>query len=181
MTRRARVRLIVLALVALPLGGCSGKAASLVFPLDDPIYPGGQKRPQADIVRFMEQEVMPWARVALGPIKTGPASVTCLTCHGVDGEERGWQMPGVLRLPRPELRDQGWEVFGGTLDAQIRNAIYGYAASTPEKEKLTGYMRQIVTPGMARLLGRPAFDFTRSYEYNRERLALGCYHCHRVK
>jgi len=36
-------------------------------------------------------------------------------------------------------------------------------------------------PGMAALLHRPAYDFTRSYEHNRSRNALGCYHCHRVR
>ena len=180
MTRRAGLQLLALALVALSLGGCSGKASAVVFPPDDPIYPGGLKRPRADIVRFMEQDVMPWARVALGPFKSGPASITCQTCHGPDGEDREWQMPAVARLPQPDLRDQGWEAFGGTMDAQMRNAIYGYLTS-PEKEMLTAYMRKIVMPGMARVLGRPAFDFTQSYEYNRARVAFGCYHCHRVK
>jgi hypothetical protein len=42
-------------------------------------------------------------------------------------------------------------------------------------------MRQVVMPGMARLLHRPPYDFTRSYEYNRTRAAFGCYHCHRVR
>ena len=45
---------------------------------------------------------------------------------------------------------------------------------------LGGYMREVVMPGMARLLHRPAYDFTRPYEYNRSRRALGCYHCHQV-
>ena len=180
MTRRAGLRLLALALVALSLSGCSGRASAVVFPPDDPIYPGGLKRPRADIVRFMEQDVLPWARVALGPIKYGPNSVTCETCHGLDTDDRGWQMPAVAKLPQPDLRNQGWEAFGGTMDAQMRNAIYGYLA-IPEKEKLTAYMRAIVMPGMARVLGRPAYDFSRSYEYNRARLAFGCYHCHRVK
>jgi hypothetical protein len=42
-------------------------------------------------------------------------------------------------------------------------------------------MREIVMPGMARLLRRPPYDFTRPYDYNRSHLAFGCYHCHRVK
>jgi hypothetical protein len=41
-------------------------------------------------------------------------------------------------------------------------------------------MREVVLPGMARILKRPAYDFTRSYEYNRRRAGFGCYHCHRV-
>jgi hypothetical protein len=42
-------------------------------------------------------------------------------------------------------------------------------------------MREVVMPGMAQLLRRPAYDFTQPYDYNRSRHALGCYHCHRVK
>ena len=42
-------------------------------------------------------------------------------------------------------------------------------------------MREVVMPGMARLLGRAAYDFTRPYEFNRSHFAFGCYHCHQVK
>jgi hypothetical protein len=71
-------------------------------------------------------------------------------------------------------------VYGGTMDAQMRNAIYGYTAESENQAK-AGYMREIVMPGMARLLRRPPYDFTRPYDYNRSHLAFGCYHCHRVK
>jgi hypothetical protein len=43
------------------------------------------------------------------------------------------------------------------------------------------YMRQVVMPGMARLMKRPAYDFAKSYEYNRSQAAVGCYHCHLVE
>ncbi len=69
--------------VALDLG-CT--ATSLGPVLDDPMYANGTKRSQAEIVEFMKQEVMPWARVALGRIKGGPNSIICVTCHGPDGE-----------------------------------------------------------------------------------------------
>jgi hypothetical protein len=175
----ASLALVLVAIFGVAIG-LHGKAAAIVFAPDDPIYPGGEKRPRADIVRFMEQEVLPWARVALGPIKGGPDRITCLTCHGVDAEARAWQMPAVARLPQPDLRNQGWETFGGMMDTQMRNAIYGYVAE-PEKQTRAAYMREVVMPGMARVLRRPAYDFTRSYEYNRTRLAFGCYHCHQVK
>ena len=42
-------------------------------------------------------------------------------------------------------------------------------------------MRSSVMPEMARLLGRPAYDFTQSYQDNRVRAAVGCYHCHQVE
>jgi len=146
----------------------------------DPIYPDGRKASPDAITLFMEQDVMPWARVALAPLKGGADKVTCATCHGRDARSRGWRMPAVASLPEPDVRQKGWELYGGVLDAQMRNAIYGYLAESDNQRK-AGYMRDTVMPGMARLLHRPAYDFTRTYEYNRSRLAFGCYHCHRVK
>jgi hypothetical protein len=128
----------------------------------------------------MESDVMPWARRALAPIVGRRSAVTCETCHDDDASSREWSMPAVAALPQPDVRDAGWERYGGTMDAQMRNAIYGYLANS-EKQTKAGYMREVVMPGMARLLHRPAYDFTRTYAYNRSRLAFGCYHCHRVK
>jgi hypothetical protein len=90
-------------------------------------------------------------------------------------------MPSVARLPEPFFRQIGWEAEtgGAGMDSQMRNAIYGYFAQADNQAK-AGYMREIVMPGMARLLHRPAYDFTQSYEYNRTHFAFGCYHCHRV-
>jgi hypothetical protein len=42
-------------------------------------------------------------------------------------------------------------------------------------------MREVVMPGMAKLLRRPAYDFTKTYELNRRQGAFGCYHCHRME
>jgi hypothetical protein len=89
-------------------------------------------------------------------------------------------MPAVAALPEPHFRELGWELNGRSLDAQVRNAIYGYLAES-DKQSRAAYMREVVLPGMARVLHRPPYDFTRSYEYNRTRAALGCYHCHRVQ
>jgi hypothetical protein len=123
---------------------------------------------------------MPWARQALTPIVGSPEKVTCGTCHGQHADANAWQMPAVAALPRPVVREAGWENFGGPIDAQMRNAFYGYSAD-PAKASRAGYMREVVMPGMAGLLHRPAYDFTRTYEYNREQFAFGCYHCHKVK
>jgi len=169
--------LVFASIVAL-VAGLHGKSPAIAYAPDDAIYPGGVKRDRADIVRFMETDVMPWARQALAPIVG--ANVACGTCHGAQADANGWQMPAVAALPRPVLREAGWENFGAPIDAQMRNAFYGYAAE-PAKASRAGYMREIVMPGMARLLHRPAYDFTRTYEYNRERFAFGCYHCHKVK
>ena len=146
---------------------------------DDPIAPSGNRRSMRDIAGFMEAEVMPFARQALGPI-VGRANVACETCHGEDAPARGWQMPGVRALPEPEVRFAGMERAAFPLDPQIRNAIYGYLA---EEDKLptAAYMRAVVMPGMAKVMRRPAYDFTKTYSYNRSRVAVGCYHCHRVQ
>jgi len=160
--------------------GLHGKAEALVYSPDDSIYPNGEKRSRAEIEEFMQRDVMPWARVTLGRIKGGPDRMTCETCHGGHAEARGWQMPSVAALPLPDVRNRGWERYSDAMDAQMRNAIYGYIAE-PEKQARAAYMREVVMPGMARLLQRPPYDFTKPYAYNRSRVAFGCYHCHRVR
>ena len=170
---------ILIAMFAVVIG-FHGKVAPIAYAADDAIEPNGVKRSRDEIIRFMELDVMPWARAALGRIVGGPDRVTCETCHGAEPAQRGWQMPAVAALPQPDVKERGWEAYGGGMDAQMRNAIYGYLADS-EKQTKMGYMREVVMPGMARLLHRPAYDFTQSYDYNRSHHALGCYHCHRVK
>jgi hypothetical protein len=171
--------LILIALMAAVVIGPSGNAAPVIYAADDPIVPNGAKRDRQAIVRYMEQEVMPWARATLGPLKGGPDRVTCETCHGTQPAAHAWQMPGVAALPESDVAQRGWEVYG-TMNSEMRNAIYGYLAESDKQARAT-YMRAVVMPGMAGLLHRPAYDFTKSYDYNRSRHALGCYHCHRVK
>jgi len=181
-----RVREAIVAIAAVVVSvfaiviGLQGRARPIAFSPADPIAPNGEKRSDADIARFMEAEVMPWARSALAPIVGGADKVACATCHGRDARSRGWQMPAVAALPAPDVRDFGWERYNSAMDAQMRNAIYGYLAESDKQAKAT-YMREVVMPGMARLLHRPAYDFTRPYAENRARNAIGCYHCHRVK
>ena len=160
--------------------GLHGKTVTATFADDDAIAPNGTKREQVDIIRFMETDVMPWARATLGRLKGGPDRITCVTCHGSRAAAGLWTMPGVSALPLPDVRLRGWETYTSTMDAQMRNAIYGYLAESDNQTK-AAYMREVVVPGMAQLLHRPAYDFTRSYEYNRSRGALGCYHCHQVQ
>ena len=160
--------------------GVHGKPADVVYPGDDAIYPGGIKRDHESVVRFMETSVLPWARTALAPLVGSPDDVTCHTCHGDDSDAKAWSMPAVAALPKPDLVERGWERYSDSMDAQMRNAIYGYLAES-DKQSKAAYMREVVMPGMARLLGRPAYDFTQTYEYNRTHFAFGCYHCHQVK
>jgi hypothetical protein len=160
--------------------GLHGKSAPTAsYAADDPIYSDGHKRDRAEIVRYMREEIMPWARDTLGPLVGGSDRVKCETCHGRMAAERDWRMPAVAALPQPDLREKGWEQYGGPMDAQMRNAIYGYLAE-PDKQTRAAYMREMVLPGMARLLKRPPYDFTQPYAFNRSRLAFGCYHCHLI-
>jgi hypothetical protein len=165
---------------AVTVGLQSSAPAPVAFAWDDAISPHGQKRSEREITAFMESVVMPWAREVLGPVTGGPEHVTCQTCHGTDARERSWQMPAVAALPERHFLQLGWELSGARMDSQMRNAIYGYQAESDNQAR-AAYMRRVVMPGMARLLHRPPYDFTRSYEYNRTRAAFGCYHCHRVK
>ena len=128
--------------------GLHGTGAPISYPADDAIYPNGRKRDRDEIVRFMEKRVMPWARQALAPIVGSPDLVTCNTCHGADAGDAGWHMPAVAALPRPAVRAAGWENYGGAMDDQMRNAIYGYGAES-DRASRAAYMREVVMPGMA--------------------------------
>jgi hypothetical protein len=152
----------------------------IVYASDDSIVPEGARRSTEEIVAFMERDVMPFAREALGPLVGGADNVTCETCHGADAKARNWRMPGVRALPEPELRLAGLERARLWLDPQMRNAVYGYLAEE-DKQSIASYMRQVVMPGMAKLMHRPAYDFAQTYGYNRSRAAVGCYHCHLVE
>ena len=156
----------------------AARSSRISYPKDDAIYPNGVKRSRAEIVALMEQEVMPFAKKALAPIVGGEEKVTCLTCHGTDAEARDWRMPAVRRLPDPRILENITEErlrSGST----VQNAIYGYLAEKENQNKMR-WMRDVVMPGMARILHRPAYDFTRSYAYNQQRFAFGCYNCHRL-
>src|SRR5262249_32749898 len=82
--------LVIVAVFAVAIG-LHGTSAAVAFPDDDAIYPKGVKRDRDAIVRFMRDEVMPWARTALAPIVHGEERVRCETCHGRDAESREWR------------------------------------------------------------------------------------------
>lgn len=159
--------------------GVDGREPPRVHGPEDAIAPGGVKRSREDIVRFMEEDVMPWARAVLGPLKGGPSAVTCATCHGDQPDAQDWRMPAVARLPEPALRTFGSEVLHTRLDPQAHNALFGYLAEADNQSR-AAYMREVVLPGMARLLHREPYDFTKPYWHNRDRMTFGCYHCHKV-
>lgn len=165
--------IVLLTLVVIGIG-LSGHTVPVDYPADDAIRPGGVRRPTPEILAFMEHDVMPWASEALAPV-VGRNRVTCETCHGANADARDWAMPAVRALPEPAVR--ALEAVGS--DAQMRNALHGYLAEG-DNQAVAAYMRGVIVPGMAKLLRRPAYDFAQTYEYNRSRAALGCYHCHQV-
>jgi cytochrome c553 len=175
----AAVAVLVVVFAAIGLARVSS-LPPVVYEADDPVAPRGSRRSSSEIAAFMEREVMPFARSTLAPLVGGQDNVTCATCHGNDAEQRQWHMPGVRALPEPQLRLAGLERARLWLDPQMRNAVYGYLAEE-DKQSVAAYMRQVVMPGMARLMHRPAYDFAKSYGYNRSRAAVGCYHCHLVE
>jgi hypothetical protein len=166
---------LLLVTVVVIVIGLSGHAVPVGYPPDDAVRPGGVKRSEPAIRAFMESEVMPWARTALEPV-VGRGNVTCETCHGGDAGERRYAMPAVRALPEPAVRH--WAEAAGS-DSQMRNALHGYLAEG-DNLAIAAHMRRVVTPGMAALLRRPAYDFAQTYEFNRSRAAFGCYHCHMV-
>jgi hypothetical protein len=165
--------LLILTLIVIAIG-LSGHEVRVEYGPDDAVRPGGARRSDAEIRAFMEREVMPWAQHALGPV-VAPRAVTCETCHGKEAETRRWRMPAVRALPEPHVR----EMAAPGSDSQVRNALHGYLAEG-DNSAVAARMRGVVTPGMAALLRRPAYDFAQTYEYNRARAAFGCYHCHLV-
>ena len=123
---------------------------------------------------------MPWARAALAPIVGGADRVTCETCHGARRPHAALAHAGGRRAADAGRQRCAAGKGSGGMDAQMRNAIYGYIAES-DKQAKAAYMREVVMPGMARCSTVRPYDFTRPYDYNRSRLAFGCYHCHQVK
>jgi hypothetical protein len=155
--------------------GLHGTSAPLTrYAPADQIYPNGEKRTRVEIVRYMEDEIMPWARTTLGPLKGGSLRITCETCHGRNPEARDWRMPAVAALPRRmRLQDGNTTASYGRADAQ---RDHGYVAESTSRPRPVH--ARIVLPGMAQLLHRP--PTISDHAFNRSRQAFGCYHCHRV-
>ena len=66
---------------------------------------------QAEIIAFMETEVMPWARATLGPSQGRRGSRHLRDLPRRRSPTRGWRMPAVAALPQPDVRDRGWEIY----------------------------------------------------------------------
>ncbi len=83
--------------------------------------------------------------------EAGYEQFSCDTCHGKDGKERGYAMPAVATgaLPAP-----GSQSFKEILDTRIGR-----------------FMKDEVSPTMAKLMGKPAFDSARGHGF-------GCFDCH---
>src|SRR5262249_57578534 len=83
---------LLIAIFAVAIG-LRGNTAAVTYADDDALAPNGEKRSEADIIRFMETDVMPWARATFARLKGGADRVTCATCHGAQAAARGWRVP----------------------------------------------------------------------------------------
>lgn len=104
-------------------------------------------------LEYMTSTVMPRMKalfVAYDPHRY--ARMTCATCHGADGRERGWAMPNgdLLLEPSP------WNTTG--------------AAPADAPSERDAFMARSVAPEMARLLGRPYGPSSQT--------GFGCFGCH---
>ena len=91
---------------------------------DDPIYrQDGTKRPRDEIVALMTDEVMPFARDALGPVVGGGAYVTCETCHGKAPERVEYRIPAIAALPHTLDVGETTLQSAQTNDVQFQNAV----------------------------------------------------------
>jgi cytochrome c553 len=146
----------------------------------DPVrFPDGRKRPREEIVRFMRTEVLPFAKTYLAPVVGGADKVSCKTCHGNDPQARDFRMPAVAALPNTAIVGAMTRRSATETDVQLHNALVG-ELSDAGKAARAEYMRRVVLPKMAALLRRPTYDRLRTYEFNKERGAFGCYHCHEL-
>lgn len=154
--------------------------AEATYAEDDPIrFPDGRKRPREEIIQFMRRDVMPFAKKYLAPIVGGADQVSCETCHGKNPKARDFRMPAVAPLPNTVVVGAITRRSAEEEDVQLHNALVG-ELSDPGKAARAEYMRRVILPKMASILRRPLYDRLRTYEYNKERGAFGCYHCHQL-
>jgi len=122
----------------------------------------------------MEDEILPWARETLGPLKGGSDRVTCETCHGRRPATRDWRMPAVAALPQPDVKVRGWEQYGGPMDAQMRKRqSMGILPNPASRRRPRTCVKSSCLGWRACFIDRRRF--TRPYEFKRSRLAFGCY------
>ena len=150
-----------------------------VYAENDPIYyPDGTRKPFLSIKAYMQASVMPFAKEALGPV-VGDENVRCETCHGENPEARQYRMPAVSALPNSRRPGKAAQRSAASTDLQIHNAIVGHAHDF-ENAPIAEQMRRVVLPGMAKLLNRPVYDRSKTYQFNKANAAFGCYHCHQL-
>ena len=146
---------------------------------NDPIYyPDGTRKPFLAVKAYMQARVMPFAKEALGPV-VGNENVRCETCHGENPEARQYRMPAVSALPNSRRPGKSAQRSASSTDLQIHNAIVGHAHDF-ENAPIAEQMRRVVLPGMAKLLNRPVYDRSKTYQFNKANAAFGCYHCHQL-
>jgi cytochrome c553 len=108
--------------------------------------------------KYMKEVVMPKMQAlfaAHDPEEFG--TITCKTCHGEDGKERGFEMPSPSLYVLPATAAE-------------------FAALREKHPKMMKFMGEVVKPQMAALLGLPEFKPDAPQPD-----AFGCKACHTSK
>lgn len=151
--------LSLLAACATPPSAPQPASAAATKPAADAIV-GPPKVAWADMTKeqkgkFMKAVVMP----KMGPLfaKFDPdefKEVKCSTCHGKDPKANGFKMPSA------------------DLD-ELPSTPEGFAELAQKKPKMVAFMRDVVKPQMAAVLGLRDFDPSKPHEGG-----FGCMACH---
>ena len=128
--------------------------------------------------RFMEAEVMPWARATLGRLKGGRRSrdVRHVPRRGRPRRAAG----GCRRSPRCRSPTCGIAAGKPTRPAWTRRCATPSTATSPNpttRPRPRTCARSSCRAWRGSSIVRPTISRNR-YEYNRTQHALGCYHCH---
>ncbi len=106
--------------------------------------------------QFMKDVVMPKMRAAFTAWEPDEfREMKCGACHGAGAKDKTFKMPNP-KLPRLPTDEAGWAAL---------------AAEEPEALK---FMKEVVVPEMARLLGEAPYDPV-------TRKGFGCFECHTAK
>jgi hypothetical protein len=127
------------------------QARPIVKASDDPI--DWEKMDHSDRMAYMKSTVLPAMRkefAAFDPKKY--EKIKCTTCHGAGAEDGSYKMPNpdIMKLP---------------------NSKEGWGKIMAEKADMLKFMKEVVKPKMAALLGMKPYDM-------KTQTGFGCGNCH---